>query len=373
MALLAALAVLLGAAATSDARGPSPPSEQERREFLNHAEVGVKRARQLWWNHNLGWYDERLNNNWNRSMPLVRLWSAYPLFEALTAIALAEPTPAHKAAVRSFAAKARRYWNPELHPIGGFAYYIDTKNPRIRAYYDDNGWWGIAFLDAYRATGDRSFLRDARRAFRFIVLSGWDDAGGGGIWWETWHKHKTAEPLAAAAYIGAVLYGITRERSYLDQVTKLIAWADTRTWDARRRLYRRSDTSDVVMNYVQGMMIGAHLELCRVLEQPAYCAKAQALGRASLLAFPADAAWTPIADGIYLRHLLDLYRYDRDPRWYGIALRNARRALRNSRGRSGLFLKDWAGRPVPGDLLRTHASSVALFAWLATVAPPSRE
>ncbi|MBA3330629.1 MAG: hypothetical protein H0T39_07100, partial [Actinobacteria bacterium] len=79
VALLAALAVLLGAAATSDARGPSPPSEQERREFLNHAQVGVQRARQLWWNHNLGWYDERLNNNWNRSMPLVRLWSAYPL------------------------------------------------------------------------------------------------------------------------------------------------------------------------------------------------------------------------------------------------------------------------------------------------------
>jgi hypothetical protein len=83
-------------------------------------------------------------------------------------------------------------------------------------------------------------------------------------------------------------------------------------------------------------------------------------------------SWTPAADVIYLRFLLDLYRRDHNRRWYGIVLANARRAVANSRGSAGLYLRKWNGQPVAGGHLQTHAATLSLFAWLATVQPPPR-
>jgi hypothetical protein len=56
-------------------------------------------------------------------MPLAYLWSAYPLFEAIDAVAIADPTAANRATVENFATRAEGHWNAELKPRGGFAYY----------------------------------------------------------------------------------------------------------------------------------------------------------------------------------------------------------------------------------------------------------
>src|SRR5262249_54010531 len=143
-------------------------------------------------------------------------------------------------------------------------------------YFDDNGWYGIAFLDAYRATGDRADLVEADRAFRFITGPGWDPQTGG-AWWNTHHDFVTAEPLAAAAFVGAGLYGITRDQTYLRAVDRLLAWADRNSWDASAGLYQRNPTDGTLMDYVQAMMIGAELELCRYARRPSACEKAEAL------------------------------------------------------------------------------------------------
>jgi len=116
-------------------------------------------------------------------------------------------------------------------------------------------------------------------------------------------------------------------------------------------------------------MIGAHLELCRATADESYCSKAEQLARASFAAFPADAAWTPAADAIYLRFLVDLYRHDHDPAVYAVVYRNAERALANAPGLRGLYVRHWDGRRGPGTLI-DHAATLSLFAWLATVDPP---
>ena len=303
-------------------------------------------------------------------MPLAYLWSAFPLFEAVDAVALAQPSASNRAAVRVFASSAERYWNPTLKPVGGYAYYIGTHSRNVHTYFDDNGWWGLAFVDAFRATGDRRYLDDAARAFTFIVRTGWDSHGGG-IWWDTSHGHKTAEPLAAAAFIGAVIYSATRNPAYLKQVKKLLDWADAHSWNSAAHLYARSDTDNTVMDYVQGMMIGADLELCKATSTVQYCQNAEQLGQASVQAFPSEPDWSTTADGLYLRFLLDLYRYDGNRQLYDLVYSNAVRAISNARdATTGLYLRSWSGVPVPDGLLRTHAGTVALLAWLAATPPP---
>lgn len=344
------------------------PSLRDRALPLRLAESGVVLAHRYWWNARLGWYDERLSNRWNRRMPLLRLWSAFPLFETLDAIELADPTPAHRAAVLAFAAQAERYYN---EAVGGYAYYPGIERADAHTYFDDNGWWAIAFLDAYSATGERRYLADAELAFDFIAASGWDPASGG-VWWETLHLHKTSEPLAAGIYAGLRLYRLTGETSYLHTALQFLAWANMRGWNARRSLYARSDTDGTVLDDVEGMMIGARLELCLLRHVHGPCRAAERLAAASAYAFPRSYHRAPAPDAIYLRFLLDLYRRDGNPQWYAVAARNAHRALEHARAARGLYLRNWNGRLVPGELLQTHAATLSLLAWLATVRPPAR-
>ncbi len=336
--------------------------------FLSLAESDLARTRRAFLDPRLGWYDERLSRT-PASKPLASLWSAFPLFEALDAVAIADPTTADKLAVRAFARGAERYYNPDLRPVGGYAYYPGTRNPAEHTYFDDNGWWELAFLDAFRATGDWRDVRDAERAFRFIAVSGWDREGGG-VWWETLHLHKTSEPLAAEIYSGLVLFRITGIRSYLETADKLLAWADARSWNRAAGLYGRNESDGTVLDYVEGLMIGAQLELCTIRHIRGPCSRAEALARASVEAFPHYADWTPAADMIYLRFMLELAGRDHGTVWYRLVHDNAERVLRDARSGDGLFFKRWDGRRFPTRLLQPDAAALALFAWLGGAKPP---
>lgn len=364
MILAAAAAAVAALAAAGTA--PAAPSLHDRLAPLRLAESGVELAHRWWWNSKLGWYDERISSRWDRRMPLLRLWSAFPLFETLSAIQLADPSPRHAAAVRTFAAHAERYYD---EGVGGYAYYPGIDRSDAHTYFDDNGWWAIAFLDAYDATGDERYVSDAELAFDFIATAGWDPEHGG-VWWETLHLHKTSEPLAAEIYTGLRLYRLTGGRLYLHTALQFLRWANAHDWNAGRSLYARSATDGTVLDDVEGMMIGARLELCLLRHVHGPCRAAERLASASTWAFPRRYHRAPAPDAIYLRFLLDLYRDDENPQWYAVAEEDAHAALLHARAGHGLYLNDWAGRLVPDDLLRTHAATLSLLAWLATVPPP---
>ena len=72
------------------------------------------------------------------------------------------PTAATKAALTSFADQAATlYWNPN---VGGYGYYPGMTGATANVYYDDSGWWGLAFIDTYNATHNPKYL--AERAAR---------------------------------------------------------------------------------------------------------------------------------------------------------------------------------------------------------------
>jgi uncharacterized protein YyaL (SSP411 family) len=370
--LLAALAAAT-LAATADAANPPPlPGKRQlaadRSTFTKVAQHGIAETRKLWWNPKTGWYMGRLGGD----PPLASTWSMFPLFEATNAMAVASPSPANKRAVEDFARRAEAYWDPSIaNGTGGVSWLYGLRNTG-NAYFDDTGWWGVAYLDAYRATGDKRWLWDAGRALRFIDTYGWDRAGGGGVWWNIAHDHKTSEPLAAGALIAASLYRVQHKKYYLEIAKRYIAWADAHTRNPKQdKLYGRSDTDGTVMDYVEGMMIAAHVELCRGTKVKAYCTQAEQLANAALNQFPIDADWAPETDVVYLRWLLDLYQQDGKARWYAVVYRNAKRALANARGQDGLWELRWdGGWTLPGTIY-TQSATLQLLAWTASAKPPA--
>jgi uncharacterized protein YyaL (SSP411 family) len=367
VARLAALAVVVLALLASTA-GAATRAPRSAVFYLSTTQQGLADVQAHWWNADADWYYDTFNRQ-PPTMPLVRLWDAYPLFETKIAVAVAQPTAANKAALEWFAKRAAfLYWNPNAKPYGGYGWYPGQRAAAAEIYFDDSGWWGLSFVGAYQATHDRAMLTYARRAFRFIVGSGW--AKSGGTWWETGHDHITIEPLAAAVMIGTRLYEAQHRKAELRWVLKMLDWANTHSFDKKSGLYKKNPTDGAVMDYAQGLMITANWELCKTLHKPSYCARARALANAAAAHFPRDLDWAPFYDVVYLRWMLEYGKESGDPRWYALAASNAERALKNARNESGYYLNNWSGKPIADGLLQ-QASSLELFAWLAATPAPT--
>jgi len=52
----------------------------------------------------------------------------------------------------------------------------------LNKYYDDEGWWALAWIDVYDLTGEEKYLRQARAIFKDMQL-GWENEACGGVWW----------------------------------------------------------------------------------------------------------------------------------------------------------------------------------------------
>jgi Glycosyl hydrolase family 76 len=432
--LLAAVSSSPLAAGLVVGAAPAGALSSQQSRFLTLAEQGVAQAQSafkdssqgVWNGHRnvpLRWYDERLHHHVR--YPLATIWGSVGLFEALSAVAIADPTPANRSALDAFAegahpashppgastaritaaraskrhgrtgsgggtlavfSGAESYWDPAMR---AFAPYPGDRGP-ANTWFDDNAWWGVAFMDAYRALGKPRLLMDAQAAFDFIASRGWD-AAGGGLWWNTAHTpagQKSGEALAAGSLLGALLAQAWQNAaqsaggavgqadhataaSDLQNVQKLLSWGDANFADPNG-LYSRTQGDPTPMPYVAGPEIEAKELLCKLL--PAanpYCAQAARLAGAAYQRFAYRLNMGPQFDAIYLHWMLVYGQQTGDGRWAPMALKFADDAQANSRDPStGLYLKAWDGSDMSAhqaepNMLRTDAATVELCGWLA--------
>jgi predicted alpha-1,6-mannanase (GH76 family) len=67
----------------------------------------------------------------------------------------------------------------------------------INGYYDDEGWWALAWIAAFDLTGDEGYLTAARDIFQDMT-GAWDNLWGGGIYWG---KHNGQPDTAGASAV----------------------------------------------------------------------------------------------------------------------------------------------------------------------------
>jgi hypothetical protein len=416
---LASLGAVLAAIGLATGASPAGAQSGQQSAFLKLAEQGAAQAQSRWgdgtqglWNGHrnvpVKWYDERLGRR--SRYPLTTIWGALPLFESLSAIAIAEPTSAHRVALARFAegshppargpSAARRgkltllggaeaYWDPAM---GGYAPYPGDRG-RVNVWFDDNAWWGLGFMDTFRALGNARYLADAQNAFHFIASRGWTPAGG--LWWNTAHTPNgqvSGEPLAAGALLGAQL-----AQSYLaaaqsatgaaqrsdrataaydlQNVEKFLSWGDAHFADDNG-LYWRTGQDPTPTPYIAGPATEAKEVLCKLLAQPnPYCAQARQLANAAFARFAYRLNMGPQFDTNYLHWMLVYGQQTGDQRWSAMALHMATMAQTGARDPgTGLYLRAWDGTDMSGHqaapgMLRTDAATVELFGWLAALGP----
>ncbi len=351
---------------------PPAPLTAAQQHYLALAQAGVASAKQRWSDRRLGWYDSHLNDR--ERYPLATVWDIVPLFESLDAIAIAQPTAANRAAVARFAKGAERYLNRGLRPLPGYSPYPGDRAANTQTWFDDNGWWGVAFVNAYRATGQRRWLTDAKRALAYVAAAGWD-AASGGLWWNTGHPYKAGAALASDTLLATLLYEQTRSSFALGQARKFLAWGNSSGFSAADGLYAGSSLNPTPIDYAEGPLIYAQALLCSLTGTASDCQRSEQQETNSLRRFGYLLDFSPQYDAIYLQWMLALYSRNHDRTLYALAADNARNAETRARNAEGLYLLSWNGETLPPNdaqpgMLQTHAATTSLFAWLAVYAPP---
>jgi hypothetical protein len=349
------------------------PLSSVQQHYLSLAQTGITRAEQRWGDRRLGWYDAQLGDH--EKYPLATIWDIVPLFQSLDAIAIAQPSAANRRAVARFAKGAERYLNRGLRPLPGYSPYPDDREPNTETWFDDNGWWGLAFFNAYRATGTHRWLRDAERALAYVAAAGWDSEGGG-IWWNTEHPYKAGEALAADTLLATLLYQQTHSAFALGQAEKFLLWGNTIGFSSANGLYAGSSLNPTPIDYIESPLIYAQALLCKATGSAGDCERVEPLLATSLKRFGQILDFAPQYDAIYLQWMLALYSLDHNPALYALAAVNAREAQAHALTGEGLYLRSWSGETLPTadalpGSLQTQAATTSLFAWLAVYPPPS--
>jgi predicted alpha-1,6-mannanase (GH76 family) len=236
-------------------------------------------------------------------------------------------------------------------------------------FYDDNGWWGLAWVSAYDLTGDVRYLHAARTIFA-NMLTGWDEACGGGLWWNTERSYKNAITNELFLTLSARLH------QRCPGTTEYLDWA-RREWDwfcARGLIGDKGLVNDGLdaacqnnrgqtWTYNQGVVLGGLAALYEITGDTAYLRQGEAIADAALGSLTVSASDAkhgilvepgehsagrsdrdgPQFKGIFVRNLYDFYVQSRRPAYSEFIRDNARSIWANNRNSSNQFGLHWAG------------------------------
>ena len=266
----------------------------------------------------------------------------------------------------------------------------EDKKPRagfINKYLDDEGWWALAWIDAYDLTHNKDYLAMSESIFADMA-SEWDDTCGGGIWWSKDRKYKNAIAnelfLSVAAHLANRASG-GRRKQYLDWGNRDWRWfagtgmindkglindglTITKEAGAPARCINNGRTT---WTYNQGVVLGGLTELAAVDHDPSLRATAQKIALAATTQLtdadgilhdpcePKCGADGVQFKGIFVRNLVSLDKAEPQGAYESFIDKNASTLWKDAQGRNFQLAERWTG---PFDTANAASETSALDA-----------
>lgn len=248
------------------------------------------------------------------------------------------------------------------------------------AMYDDEGWWALAWIQAFDVTRDRRYLDTAVDLF-IDMTTGWG-ATCGGLWWNKQHTENGAIEnelfISVAAHLAR---RIPEQTNFQDWALGTWQWFsdsglvnDQHTINNGLNLSTCTNDLDTVWSYNQGVILGALVELSQLQSDKSYLSTARdiALGGIDALSNsdgvlqdscePDCGADGSQFKGIFMRNLIRLYQVAPDRKIKSFIQRNADSIWnRNRDGDNHLGIR-WSGPYAVADASTQSSACDALIA-----------
>nr|OQO20348.1 hypothetical protein B0A51_12012 [Rachicladosporium sp. CCFEE 5018] len=165
-------------------------------------------------------------------------------------------------------------------------------NGFLNDYYDDEGWWALAWIAVYDVTGNRQYLETAESIFDDMAKS-FDTTPCGGIWWDKAHTYVNAIAnelfLDVAAHLANRAGGAKRQY-YLDWTERQWEWFEGSGMINSDHTINDGLTGDcenndgTVWSYNQGIILGGLTELGKATGKKSYIITAKKIADAAIAA-----------------------------------------------------------------------------------------
>lgn len=242
------------------------------------------------------------------------------------------------------------YWNATTTPKGYDSYLRPPLGHGGDKFYDDNEWIGLQLIQHYQRTGDRSSLARAKEIFA-LVVHGWDTDPthpcAGGVFWTQapWSQDRNTVSNGPGAELGAHLYLLTRDKSYLTWAKTMYDWTQKCMLAPNGLYWDHIDLAGTIektqWSYNQGVMLGAGALLYKATHDKKYLTDAKALAKASLAFYGTDdRLWKQPTrfNSIYFKNLLILDSIAPDRSYKAVMQAYSDRAWKEARDpATGLF------------------------------------
>jgi predicted alpha-1,6-mannanase (GH76 family) len=264
---------------------------------------------------------------------------------------------------------------------------LNSAHGFLNQYYDDEGWWALAWIDAYDWTWDGDYLKMARSIFDDMA-AGWDSVCGGGIWWSKDRTYKNAIAnelfLSVAAHLANRVTDPEAQARYAAWAGKEWEWFLKSGMINRDHLINDGLTKDgscrnngqTTWTYNQGVILSGLLELYQGNQDPSLARAAQEIAMAAIHRLSdADGILHDRCEpncggdaiqfkGIFMRNLMAVNNAFPDDRYVQFARANADSIWSQDQGPDHEFGLVWSG-PFSPDRHRAASQTSALDAIIA--------
>lgn len=257
--------------------------------------------------------------------------------------------------------------------------YTKTRGERhwINEYYDDEGWWALAWIASYDLTGDSKYLDAAKDLFQDMT-TGWTTPCGGGIWWDKQNRSIAAISnelfLSVAAHLANRVPDGEEKDGYISWAEKEWNWFSASGIINSENLINDGidqgtceNDGKNVWSYNQGVILGGLAELAIVMGSGKYTDEAKRIADTAMQKLTEGGILTEKVDnldeqgaqfkGAFVRGLAALNEQAPEQRFKEFLTRNADSAWQ--RGKEGEIIgPNWAGEDQGEAGTTSHASGV---------------